>query len=138
MKAQTVLVLDANVVIRLLTGKPEDQHAAAVRLFERAATGEVALELQVLVLAEITWVLDSVYGCSRAVITEHLFALLETPGVIVSMRSVVEGAVERFSRTRVDFADAWLAASALAQGKTVASFDRDFGKFPDVQWQVPV
>jgi len=137
MSARATLLLDANVVIRLLTGQPQEQHTAAVRLFERAAEGEVALGLQVLTLAEIAWVLDAVYGCSRSVIAEHLSALLETPGVVVPMRNVVENAIERFTRTGVDFADAWLAACAVAQGKVVASFDRDFGQFPDVQWQVP-
>ena len=48
--------VDANVVLRLLTGQPVAQAQAAAALMARADAGELRLRICPLVVAEVVWV----------------------------------------------------------------------------------
>ena len=53
------LWIDANVVLRFITGDPPEMAARALELMARAENGEVCLRLPHLVVAETVWVLSS-------------------------------------------------------------------------------
>ncbi len=120
--------MDANVLLRFLTGEPEDMAERAERLFERARRGEVSLRVHHVVVAETVWVLQSFHGHSRADIADVLVPLLTGHRLKVEGASVVVRAIEAMADRNVDFADALLAAAADSRGEGVASFDRDFRK----------
>lgn len=65
---------------------------------------------------------------SRTVSAERLGALLDADGLVVLEAAVTRRALAVFGeRTRLDFADAYLAAAALEIGPAaIASFDADF------------
>lgn len=128
--------LDANVLLRFLTGSPPELAGRAADLLARAQRREISLRVHPVVVAETVWVLESFYGYSRVEISGVLIPLLEQPALRVEgMRTVVR-ALEVMAENNVDFADALLAETARSRSEGIASFDRDFRKL-DVEWREP-
>lgn len=128
--------VDANVLLRFLTGDPPELAGRASGLLEEAERGGVPLRVHSVVVAETVWVLQSFYGYSKGEISGTLAPLLEHPALRVEGAGTVIRALEAMASTNVDFADALLAATARSRGEGVASFDKDFRKL-DVQWREP-
>lgn len=129
------LWVDANVLLRFITGEPQEMAQRALRLIERAEQGEVTLRLSPLVVAEMVWVLSSFYRYSRTQIAEVLLPLITATGVVLEEAQVVI-ALDRMATANVDFVDAFLAETARIEGGAVASFDRDFSRL-GVDWEEP-
>lgn len=132
----TRLWVDANVLLRFLTGEPADLAGKAARLMSRAEQGEVVLILSPLVIAEVIWVLKSFYRHSLEEIARVLVPLMSADGIEVEDREILIRAVELAKEKNVDFVDALLALQAARRGEPVCSFDGDFKRLP-VQWTVP-
>jgi predicted nucleic-acid-binding protein len=129
--------VDANVLLRFLTGEPEDMAARSARLMQRAEQGEVLLVLSMLVVAEMVWVLESVYRHSYRDIAGALIPLLRADGVETEDHDLIVAAIELARDKNVDFADAILALAAAHRQETVCTFDQsDFQKLP-AAWALP-
>ena len=120
--------VDANVVLRLLTGKPAGPARAARALMERADAGEVRLRLCPLVVAEVVWVLTSSYDMAAARVSAVLVEFLSSGGLIVEEGMQLVAALRQMVACNVDFVDAYLAEKARLAGSPVATFDRDFDR----------
>jgi predicted nucleic acid-binding protein len=131
------LRVDANVLLRFLTGEPESLAERAARLIRRAEAGEVLLILTPLVVAEMVWVLKSFYRRSSTEIAHVLIPLLSADGLEVRDREILVGALELARDKNVDFVDAVLALEAVRDRETVCSFDEtDFRRLP-ATWLSP-
>jgi predicted nucleic acid-binding protein len=75
------LWIDANILLRFLTGEPTELADRALRLFERADRGEVWLHVNPLIVAETVWVLTSFYKYPKAQIRDVLQDLLSQDGI---------------------------------------------------------
>ena len=107
------------------------------RLMRRAERGEVLLILSPLVVAEIIWVLKSVYQHSHDEICRVVIPLLSADGVEVEDRELLIRALELARDKNVSFLDAVLALQAVRQEETVCTFDKtDFKRLPAV-WTLP-
>lgn len=120
--------VDANVVLRLLTGQPQAQSQAAAALMARADAGEVRLRLCPLVVAEVVWVLTSAYDVPRERVADVLTSFLASGGLVVEEGMLLVTALAQMAEQRVDFVDAYLAAKARLSGAPVATFDGDFDR----------
>jgi predicted nucleic acid-binding protein len=113
--------VDTNVLVRHLTGDPPAQATRATRYLRRADE----LLLPDLILAEVAYVLESYYDMPRAQVSETLRAVLAFPAIRVVDAELLQRTVEVYDVHRLDFADAYLVASAERSGiGVVASFDR--------------
>jgi predicted nucleic-acid-binding protein len=131
------LWVDANVLVRFLTGEPEPMAEKAAQLVLRAERGEVLLVLSTLVLAEVVWVLKSFYRHSYEEIARVVVPLLSADGVEVEDRELLIRAIELTRDKNVDFSDAVLALQAVRHGETVCTFDAsDFKRLP-AAWALP-
>jgi predicted nucleic-acid-binding protein len=76
-------------------------------------------------LAEVVWVLASLYKANRPKLVEVVEALLTTQQLQVENAPLVWRAVKRYSSSKIDFCDALIVESAAASGcsKTV-TFDK--------------
>lgn len=126
-------LVDTNVLLRFLSGQPVKQAEAARRLFEAAALGDATLEISPVIVAETLYTLISFYEVDRKEAAGKVLALLRRRGVRVRDGIQVFAALKRLESANVGFADAFLAAGAADEGIPVASFDRDFDKFGDVE-----
>lgn len=130
------LWVDANVLLRFLTGEPKDLAGKAASLMARAESGDVTLVVSPLVVAEVVWVLKSFYRHSLEDIAGVLVPLMSADGVEVEDRETLIQAIELARDKNVDFVDAALALQAARRGEPVCSFDGDFKRLP-VQWTTP-
>ncbi len=127
---------DADILLRFLTGEPEEMAVRSERLLQRAKNGEILLKVHSVVMAETVWVLQSFYGHSKEDIAGVLVPLLTEHGLKTEGANVIVRALESMAENNVDFADALLAESARSRGEGVASFDEDFRKL-DVDLHEP-
>lgn len=119
-------LVDANVLLRLFTGAPAAQARAARDLMFRADAGEIVLHICPLVVAEVVWVLVSVYDRPVADVCSVLRDFLASGGLVVEEGLQVVAALHDMKRLGVDFVDGYLAARAGLAGMAVVSFDNDF------------
>ncbi len=122
--------LDTNVLIRHLTGDPPTR-ARRARAF--LATADELL-VPDLIVAEVVYVLESFYEVDRGRVAELVRAVIGFPAVVVVDAPLLLRALEVYEIERIDFAEAYLVASAEASGvKTIASFDRSIDRIVTVQ-----
>ena len=132
----TDLWVDANILLRFLTGEPPALAQRALRLIQRAEQGEITLQVAVMVVAEVVWVLSSFYKYPRSRITDQLSQFLITDGIVLAESEQVLAALSRMASANVDFVDAYLAEIARRENGTVVSFDRDFRRL-EIPWIEP-
>ena len=122
------MLLDTNVLVRHLTGDPLDQ-ARRATAFLRDAEG---LELPAIVVAELVYVLASVYELDRARTAAMVRAVLAHPPIRAVEEDQLLRAIELYETRGVHYAEAYLAAVAERSDGRVASFDRDLDRVPSV------
>lgn len=105
--------------------------AARASAYLRVATELFLADLSV---AETVYVLESFYETPRAQVAEVVRSLLAFGSIVVVDRAVLLRAVEVYETDRLDFAEAYLVASAESTGiERVASFDRRIDRVPTVE-----
>jgi predicted nucleic-acid-binding protein len=113
--------VDSNILIRHLTGDPPDE-AMEATAFLRGADNLIVVDL---VVAEVVYVLESVYELEREHVAELVRAILAFRAIVVSDLPLLLRALEIYEQHRIHFAESYLAASAEVSGVgVVASFDR--------------
>jgi len=119
---------DTNLFVALVAGPEHPLHDRSVGLFRRVAEDSLRLIVTPVVAAELVYVFGSRLRWSRRSISERLGALLEADGLVLIEGPTLFRALRLYGEgSRLDFADAYLAAAALEVGPAVvASFDSDF------------
>jgi predicted nucleic acid-binding protein len=122
--------VDTNVLVRHLTADPPEQARRATAYLASARE----LLLPDLVVAEVVYVLGSVYGAGRETIARLVRAMVAFPAIVVLDVPLLLRAVEVYEVERLDFADAYLVASAESSGVgTIASFDRSIDRVATIR-----
>jgi predicted nucleic acid-binding protein len=123
------VLIDANLILRYLTKDPPDMAEAALGIFNKARSGKISLHILPLTVAEVVWVLESFYGYPKVKIAETISQFLLCEGLEVHELDILVEALRLFHEKNVDFADAFLAATALQKGpQVICSFDQHFDK----------
>ena len=130
--------VDANVILRFLTGDPPEMAARSTALFRAVERGEVTLLLDDIVVAEVVWVLHSYYGHAPTEISRALRDLVAHEGFQAQDKPALMEALRLFADKNVDFADALTAVHMTGQGvPEIFSFDTHFDRLPGVVRRVP-
>jgi predicted nucleic-acid-binding protein len=100
----------------------------------KTLAGKEQLLLADLVLAECVYVLESFYEVERERVATLMRAALALPKVAVTDQPLLLRALEVYELDRLDFAEAYLVASAEATGVgAVLSFDRSIDRVDTVK-----
>ena len=122
--------IDTNILVRHLTGEPPEQARRATAFL----AGANELLLADLVVAELVYVLESFYEVGREQVAELVRAVLGFSAAVVLDSALLLRAVEVYEVDRLDFAEAYLVASAEASGVgVIASFDRTIDRVPSIE-----
>jgi predicted nucleic acid-binding protein len=122
--------LDTNVLIRHLTGDPPAQARRATAFLERADE----LLLPDLIVAEVVYVLESFYEVKPKRVAELVRAVIAFPATVVVAEPLLLRALEVYEVDRIDFAEAYLVASAEAGAvESIASFDRSIDRVTTIR-----
>jgi|SRR5579884_1287281 predicted nucleic acid-binding protein len=127
-------VLDANILLRVLTDEPREPADRAAAILATADGHRVELIVTTLTLAEVVYVLESVYGWQRQTIAERLIELVSA-GVFQFLEQPILLAALAWYRDigSLRFADAYVAAVAADRAQAaVISFDRALGRVPGI------
>lgn len=132
--------VDADVIVRLITGDDLVKQAAARTFFDRVEAGEIVVDTPVTTIADVACVLASpkIYGLPRAEVGAALGTLVRLPSFRVANRRAVLRALDLFGATRLDFGDAFIIASMeQADAAVVVSYDRDFDRVSGITREEP-
>jgi predicted nucleic acid-binding protein len=122
--------VDSNILVRHLTGDPLDQARRATE-FLRSGENLVVVDL---VVAEVVYVLESVYELDRERVAGLVRAIVGFPAVLVTDEALILRALEIYERYRIHFAESYLAACAELSGiGVVATFDRGVDRLPSIR-----
>lgn len=122
------VAIDANVIVRYLTGDDPVQSPAATELFRQASTGRVNLIIPTSVLQEVVYALETCYDGSPVTIAPKLLSLLSLTGVTCPDARWVMDGIQWYRAKNADFGDALLCAYARHHHCEVSTFDRDLIK----------
>jgi predicted nucleic-acid-binding protein len=120
----TIIGLDTNVVLRLLTNDDAKQRRAALRLAEGMGRDYTAF-LSLISVVELNWALWSKLGFSKQDAARAVGSLLQTRGLVIEHHNLVVKALRLVLAENADFADALIAARSLQEGcSSIKTFDR--------------
>lgn len=120
--------LDTNVLVRYLAQDDAKQSAIATRVIETQLNERSQGFISLVVLVELCWVLERLYGASTKEIGALVNDLLSTPSFHLQQRGAVQEAVQLLLTQKpkgTGFAELLIAQTALNEGCTsIVSFDR--------------
>lgn len=127
-------VLDANILLRYLTDEPRDLADRVAAILEAADRERISLLLAPITLAEVVYVLESVYHWQRGQIAERLLDLISAPVLVVLEQERWVRALHWYRDIQgLDLADAFVAAVAADRGHgQVVSFDKHMQRLPGI------
>ena len=126
MAGQTVEAIDANVLVRYITGDDESQLEKATRLIE---SGDPKL-VNPIVLVELSWVLNSVYKLPRDAVAKTLKDIGTCGYLIYKRPKPVSAAIDCFV-DGYDLADALILHVNAEDGAEVTfTFDKQAARLP--------
>ena len=113
-------LVDTNVILRYLIDDDEEQSLIAEHIIDGGAwtTPEV--------LAEITWVLESVYQQKRERISTALIEIANR--VTLEPQDVTIKAIDEYDKTNLDFVDCMLVAYDKLGISKVFTFDKGINR----------
>lgn len=120
--------LDTNVLARYLAQDDAKQAALATRLIEKELDPTRQGFISLVVVAELCWVLSSLYGATMDELVTTIKDLLNTPRFCMESRDVLQAAIGRFKPSnsrKTGLTDALIAEIALSAGCTATmTFDK--------------
>ncbi|HOP80191.1 MAG TPA: PIN domain-containing protein [Armatimonadota bacterium] len=125
--------VDANVIIRLITGDPPDMADKAARLFKQVDDGTLELVVDEIVVAEVIWVLSSFYGFSANQIAPVMTTFLISSGILCDNKTELLQALTLYENKNVDFIDALLVVKMQKHEiSSIYSFDKHFDRLESI------
>jgi predicted nucleic-acid-binding protein len=107
--------LDTNVVVRYLTLDDPVQVPAAVKLMDSLSEDEPGF-ISLVVVAELTWLLEISYNFNKASIVRVFDGLLQSKEMVIEQAELVSHALRLFAAGNGDFADYLIERSGHAAG----------------------
>lgn len=125
MESHRKVVIDTNLLVRYLTWDDSQKAKAVDNLLSKAEKGELKIFIPSIVIAELVWVLESFYQMYSSEIAELVEAVLHTPGIEVTEKSIIASALKLYRTKKIDLIDAWIIEFAKDRGiKTIYTFDK--------------
>lgn len=126
--------LDANIILRYLTNDLPDESLRCERLFKNTANSKEALFTNILVIAEVIWVLFSGYHFPKDKVIEGIRKILNTPNIHLDEEEIILSALYLFEKSNMDFIDAYNAAMMEHKGiSAIYSYDRHYDQVSEVK-----
>lgn len=117
--------IDTNVLVRYLAQDDKAQSPGATAFIEKECTAAAPGFVGQVVLAEVVWVSESLYGAARPEVADIVRRILSIKQLAVQDAETAWKALRLFESGKADFADCLVACVAIAAGcERVVTFDR--------------
>jgi len=120
-------LIDTNILTRFFIADIKNQHSQAEKIFKAAQMGKRKLRLEVLVVAEVCYVLESFYKRDRKEIADFLELFVSQKWLQVQDRKIVQTAWSWYLKG-FHFVDSYLLAWVKVKKAKVLSFDKKLMK----------
>jgi len=107
--------LDTNVLVRYIVQDDRAQSLRATAVID-ALTRDDPGFIPLVTLVELVWVIESSYDAEKPEVVAILDRLLRTQELVIENAGVVISALDRFRKSKADFADCLIERSASAAG----------------------
>jgi predicted nucleic-acid-binding protein len=122
--------IDANILIRFLTGDDPAQAEMVYALFKKAESEKTVLFVPLLIVLEMIWVLESVYEVSRAEILDAISDLLLMPVLKFDQHAILQQLIRSAHGNTLVLSDLLIAHAAQTSGcDKVITLDKKAAKF---------
>lgn len=128
--------LDANVILRYLTGDDPQKAENCYELFQKVKRGEIELLTCEAVITEVVYVLSShsLYNLPRDEICSLLTPIINLNGLKLPQKRLYTQALGIYAAKNIDFEDALcFAYMEKRQIKEIYSYDSDFDKLREIK-----
>lgn len=117
--------VDTNILVRILTADDPKQTEIARQLLEESCSVSQPGIVNIVVITELTWVLESLYGYTRSNVALALESLLANGKLAIESHQEVRAALLTYKNVNCDFIDALIGEINRARGcEATATFDR--------------
>ena len=124
--------LDTSIVIRLLTGVPEDQAERAKEYLQELHSEKTRAIVSDLVVAEAYFTLTYHYKVPKSEAAAKLTELLESGYVFPDPKGLALETLKAHAKAKAGFVDQLIRNQYLTYAEEVATFDFDFGRMERV------
>src|SRR4030042_4232402 len=127
-------ILDTSLILRFLTGDSTEKKEKFKKLIKDTTSGKGILLVPLIVIIEMVYVLEKIYGIKKEEVRVKVESLLSLPSVEIESEDVVLESLRIYAEENLKFGDAMVLAKSTTSGiKPVYTFDKkDFKKFTDV------
>lgn len=127
-------LVDTNLLLRFLLKDNPAQFEAAKKLIIQSDEGLILPELAV---AEVVWVLQSVYKFKKEEVIEKIFELLKLRSLVTNF-SLLHDTLIIYQNHHIPFVDAYLLAYCkYFKLEGIYSFDKDLDKIKETKQLAP-
>jgi predicted nucleic-acid-binding protein len=123
-----MIVIDTNILIRLLMKDDVRLAKEALAIFKRAEKGEDEIYLDEVVVAETVWVLKSFYKIKKEKIIESIEKILSFDYVISPRKDLITNALNTFRDMSLAYIDCWIYWVNRSVGGKLTTFDENLIK----------
>lgn len=131
------MVVDTNIIIRLLTGDDVEQSPIAKELILKIEENHTQLVVYPLVVTECVYVLANQFGYKKRQITESLLNLFDVDCIQVDNSEIVKKALKMYVEHNVDIADALIASQASIEKLPVITWNRKHFRRLECEYYTP-
>ena len=126
-------ILDTNLFIRYLhDGTPEEKEKFR-NLIKKAKKKRTTFYIPFIVVVEMVYVLERVYGLPKARVREMVESILTLPAEVENLDTVLT-ALALYEEKNLKFGDALVLATAKVRGiAPIYTFDKDFKRFEEAE-----
>ena len=117
--------VDTNILIRYIAQDDMTHSRRATKFIENECSADTPGYVGIVVLVEVVWVSESVYGATRRDVAEIVRRLLGIKQLVVQNAEIVWQALHSFESSNADFADCLVMRAAESEGcERVMTFDK--------------
>ena len=123
--SKEIVLIDTNVLLRLLLGDVESQFEKAKEIFESIEKGKVVANISLLVVNELIWIMENYYRKDRADYVNLVLAVLSMKGIkfFDADKKMVMKVLKLMLKQRLDFTDLYLWKIGREEKIMLISFD---------------
>ena len=122
------ILIDANIILRYLLADHPQLSAQAKALFLRAEEGKVKLYCDEIVIAEVVWVLSSVYKTPKEKIVSQIEIILSQGRIVNPRKNLILESLTLHSISSLSYVDCWLLKLSEIEDLKLETFDQKLKK----------
>jgi len=121
------IVVDANVLLRLILGDVPDQFLKAKDLFSNARDGKIRIFIYEITIFELDFIMEKYYKIAKKEVISRLVELVGTKYLKVESRDAFMKTFLAYEKSKNSFVDCFLVTKTKTEQRELFTFDKGIG-----------